>query len=721
MERAAPTRHIPPVVPPRRRQIDVSDVPRPPAVLMSDYAHNLSIGDLFMFQSLLAIPVILAFAAPARDSLKPAEKKLYDTAKAAAAGDAAKLTTLALWCESHGMDAERAELLAEAVEADPDHPLARGLQRQVAHGERWETPEEAAARVKADGALTAKLAEYNARRAKIDQVVEYESNLVNSLKGRGMAARANYRRAQIDRKLAPAHIKLGLWCEQNGLKAEALANFTAAVHIDPHNDATWRHLGYIRHNGQWMSHEQIAAAEREAAEQKHADRHWEPLLSKWAGHLKDPARRDEAEKLFSQVHDPRAVPSIVRLFAEKSPAGEAFAIRLLGQIDAPAATRELGVLSIFGDSAEIRRDAALALKGREPRDYADIVVNLVHTPWTYQAQPPAGVGTQGFLVIDSPRFHLVRSYEAPAPFRLASNFRGYFGYGPDGLPSLLSGNDIDRIEGRRTDTVSPSQAVQLLRAGEEKAMELMAAANLKSALAQQRFMADVNDIETSNARAVELNRRVSEALTTSLDAPGDLRDDDEDGWRSWYYEKIGYRYTPPAKVTLAMNATPTVYPPTIVSCFAAGTPVATITGPRPIETLRVGDQVLSQDVNTGGLSYQPILVVHHNPPDKTLRVRLANGDSAVASLFHRFWIADHGWKMARDLSAGDVVRTLGGPSPITALEPAPVQPVFNLDVASSRTYFVGASSMLVHDNTLPPPHDTAAPFDRVPTFEVTAR
>jgi hypothetical protein len=692
---------------------------------MSDYAHNLSIGDLFMFRSLLAIPAILAFAAPAQGPLKPAEKKLYDTARAAAAGDAAKLTTLALWCESHGMDAERAELLAEAVKADPDHPLARGLQRQVEHDGRWETPEEAAARVKADGALTAKLAEYNARRAKIDRVVDYESNLVNFLKGRGMAARANYRRARIDRKLAPAHIKLGLWCEQNGLKAEALANFTAAVHIDPHNDATWRHLGYIWHDGRWMSHEQIAAAEREAAEQKHADRHWEPLLSKWAGHLKDPKRRDEAEKFFSQVRDPRAVPSIIRLFADKSPAGEAFAIRLLGQIDAPAATKGLGALSIFGDSAEIRHDAALALKGREPRDYADIVVNLVHTPWTYQAQPPAGAGTQGFLAVDSPRFHLVRSYAAPSAFRLASSFRGYFGYGPDGLPSLLSGNDINMIKWRmgkwrHSDTLSPSQEALLLRAGEEKAAELMAAANLKSVLAQRRFMADVNDIEASNARAVELNRRVSEALTTSLDAPEDLRDDDEDGWRSWYYEKIGYRYTPPAKVTLAMNATPTVDPPSIVSCFAAGTPVATITGPRPIETLRVGDRVLSQDVDTGGLSYQPILVVHHNPPDKTLRVRLANGDSAVASLFHRFWVADCGWKMARDLSAGDVVRTLGGPSPIAALEPAEVQPVFNLDVASSRTYFVGASSMLVHDNTLPPAH-AAAPFDRVPTFEVAGK
>jgi hypothetical protein len=152
----------------------------------------------------------------------------------------------------------------------------------------------------------------------------------------------------------------------------------------------------------------------------------------------------------------------------------------------------------------------------------------------------------------------------------------------------------------------------------------------------------------------------------------------------------------------------------IVSCFAAGTPVETITGPRPIDAIRVGEQVLSQDVTTGALGYQPVLVVHHNPPDTTVRVALDNGDAVEASLFHRFWLAGRGWAMARDLKTGDVVRTLRGTARVTALEPARVQPVFNLDVAASKTYLVGRSSILVHDNTLPPARPEAPPFDRVP-------
>jgi len=66
--------------------------------------------------------------------------------------------------------------------------------------------------------------------------------------------------------------------------------------------------------------------------------------------------------------------------------------------------------------------------------------------------------------------------------------------------------------------------------------------------------------------------------------------------------------------------------------------VQTIAGPRPIESLKVGDQVLTQSTSTGALGYQPILVVHHNPPSATYRIGL-KGDSIVSSHFHRFWVA----------------------------------------------------------------------------------
>ena len=73
-----------------------------------------------------------------------------------------------LWCESHGLGAERLKHLARAVLSDPKNVTVRGLLGLIAAGSRWETAERARERMKADDVLAAKLAEYERRRSKLD-------------------------------------------------------------------------------------------------------------------------------------------------------------------------------------------------------------------------------------------------------------------------------------------------------------------------------------------------------------------------------------------------------------------------------------------------------------------------------------------------------------------------------------------------------------------------
>jgi hypothetical protein len=150
-----------------------------------------------------------------------------------------------------------------------------------------------------------------------------------------------------------------------------------------------------------------------------------------------------------------------------------------------------------------------------------------------------------------------------------------------------------------------------------------------------------------------------------------------------------------------------------VSCFGAGTLVRTLSGTQAIETLRPGDIVLTQNVKTGALGYQPILDVHHNPPSRTFRIAMGE-ETIVSSEFHRFWKAGRGWVMARDLKPGDTLRTLGGLAVVSAIDSGGVQPVFNLDVAEDADFFVGRGGALVHDNTLPDLR--LAPFDSPPSL-----
>ena len=98
-------------------------------------------------------------------------------------------------------------------------------------------------------------------------------------------------RLKSNRRLAQAHVELALWCDRNGLKPEATAHFTVAVHLDPYRDSSWKHLGYVKRNGRWTSREQAAADERDEREQKQADRYWEPLLKKWTSWLGDKRHR----------------------------------------------------------------------------------------------------------------------------------------------------------------------------------------------------------------------------------------------------------------------------------------------------------------------------------------------------------------------------------------------------------------------------------------------
>jgi len=634
-----------------------------------------------MVHAALLCAGLLGYAPPDTPATAPPPEalKAYEAEKAKAGRDPAAQVKLALWCEVHGLSAERVKHLALAVLADPSNAAARGLMGLLAYKGKWENPDAVSAKVKADEALTARLAEYNARREKLEG--------------------AGGQRRRVDRRrLAMEHVNLGLWCESNGLKPEATAHFTQAVVLDPYHEPTWRHLGYVKHNGRWMTREQIATDQRENLAQRRADRYWDPLFKRWREWLGESAHRDKAREELASVTDPRAVPALNRVFSRGPEPEQEVAVQVLGQVDAPSATRGIVTLALFSPSEGVRRKAAETLRRREPRDFAGALVDEIHAPMVYRGQPVGGPGSPGALLVETPRYKVLRTYDAPPAFHLAG-FRGYAGYDANGLPVVASGFELDQLR-----TEKPRAAADHVAKIEAKTQQMIVEANLKAVTSQQRLIADVNEIEASNAEAVATNARVTDVLRASLGAPADLRPDDEDGWHRWWYDRIGYRYDPPPQVTLAVNASPQYPPPTITSCFVAGTPVRTIDGRKPIETLHVGDQILSQDVSTGALAFHPVMVVHFNPPGDTVKVSLDNGEPLTASLYHRFYRAGRGWAMARDLQTGDTLRTLGGLARVVALEPGPSVPVYNLDVATNRTFFVGTKDVLVHDNALPDPH-----------------
>ncbi len=226
----------------------------------------------------------------------PEDLEAYRAASDRAGHDADAQLRLALWCEAHDLAAEQIKHLNLAVEANPDHATARRLLRQIAAGDGWQTLDAVEDQTKGNAALAKALAEYNARR-------------------------------EVTPEKAEDQWKLALWCEKNGLEAEARAHLTVVTRLAPGRAEAWLRLGCKRYNGRWLTEGQIAAEKAEVEAQKQADRIWQLRLERMARRYFGP-ESERAARLeeMSAVTDPRAVPAIWRVFARnktnvKSPGG----------------------------------------------------------------------------------------------------------------------------------------------------------------------------------------------------------------------------------------------------------------------------------------------------------------------------------------------------------------------------------------------------------------
>jgi hypothetical protein len=230
---------------------------------------------------------------------------------------------------------------------------------------------------------------------------------------------------------------------------------------------------------------------------------------------------------------------------------------------------------------------------------------------------------------------------------------------------------------------------------------------------EQVLVSDVQFVESTNAGINLVDDRTLPVLKaiTGLDLGVE-----PEKWKNWWTDQLGYAYksdmpeTKPTYTEFFFSHNGSV---SSSSCFAVGTVVQTIDGPQPIESIRVGDRVLSQGTATGQLAFQPVVATHLNPPASTLRI-VAGGEAIIATGIHRFWKAGKGWALARELKPGDRLRMVGGIVVIESIDADKTQPVYNLDVAENRNFFVGANGLLVHDFSFVQP--VIEPFDQEPVL-----
>jgi len=664
----------------------------------------------------------------------------YEERSAGAGKDPAAHARLALWCEANGLPSGRSKHLALAVLRDPTNALARGLLGLVDFRGHWCRPEEVSAAVENDPARAAVVALYLEKRAQTPDTGEAQYKLgawceQNNLKDE---AKAHFLAAtRLEPTRDAAWKRLG-YRKHNGqwVSDDRSAAAKQDADLQKKADHRWRPALETARNGLASRHKERRGSAEDALARV-TDPRAVPSVCAVFGASADPETQAVAVRVLGQIDAAGASRALAVLaLSARSAEARRAAAETLKRRD-PREFADLLIASILEPiKYEIKavggqgKPGSLSVNGKEAN------LKRIYTP--PPVQMPAILPTDQFGFDAAGNAVVYRqvsgTYINFTPLRyttggvspqFASGFPAFLaGHGGGAAGQAAAQTAVKNARQSGVGNTSVLGASNGVYAGRNLVNEtdivqipvgqLIAQAEYANAAARRAMDNDIDQIETYNRAVAASNDRVLPVLAgvAGQDFGTDLA-----SWRNWWVDQIGMRILPqksqdpttvieqvpidfqpqPAQPVLLAQASITQR---LASCFAAGTPVQTRTGPRPIESLKVGDVVLTQSVQTGALGYQPIVKVHHNPPSATYKIALG-GETVVSSAFHRFWAPGRGWVMARDLKPGDTLRTVGGLASVSAVADDRVQPVFNLDVADDADFFVGRTGALVHDNTLP--------------------
>ncbi len=558
-------------------------------------------------------------------------------------------------------------LLQNAIKADPDDRLAHWQLGQMQVDGKWIAADEVQRRAAADPLQT----EYQQRRMAT---------------GRGFQQQ----------------LALARWCRDNKLNDESQLHWAVVLSLDPTNKEALKAVDMMWKNGRLVSRTEKPEQKQHAQDAKNAAKHWEPIIAKWrravSGH--DVPAHDAALAEIRAIKDLDAIPSLesvtlgrdandIKHAEECLQISMAF-IEALNKMADQAATDSLVRHAVFSPGNKARALAIEELKPREQNSYVPMLL--------------AGLA----MPIES-SFHVATDVNGNVHYSHALYREGADADWSYNLNKTTSQTDFgSKIT--LFDTYTKEMQVGTVADARKTAKIAQV-----SSQAEQHYGSNIATTESNVARAnegaEELNARIFPALVSTT---GKDFGDNPKAWWSWWsteneylssehpvdqhYDTEWRNYYYGAPQTLTYSTAPPPPPSAHHSCFAKGTLVWTKTGQKAIDKIEPGELVLSQDIETGELKYEPVLLRTFRPSGKLMKLT-TDGEELVATTGHPFWVPGTGWRMTKELGDDAILHGLQHPVHVSSIQQTTDGEAYNLVVAETSTYFVGHEGVLVHDIT----------------------
>ncbi len=495
---------------------------------------------------------------------------------------------------------------------------------------------------------------------------------------------------------AESHRRLALWSHSQKLDAQATAHWHAVLAFSPNDVRARRALSHAWIDGHWFSLEERQRI-AEASQRVEAEwTKWMPRLRKIVDDIAsastqktkrglaalemidDPAAISSLEITSRQLTDDHALPFVQAIGRFQSKAACLASCRIaMERAGEPAG--EMAMRQVKAYPLELYVPELLSLLQEPGRTEVEYRFNamgelLIHRALFSETMNEKQVVRLQRLVRVATPVSRIQNVNATASARMPQNDRLTFKSG------LLFGGGV-----------VPTQIAADEIAASKNALE-----------SQKQFE---QRLERANAELKQSSQKVYSLLAKTT---GQSLAETPAAWWDWWRETnvrtasrkplrdATYSQVDEAYMQLKWAAVGSFR---TMSCLTRGTLVQTESGLRPIETIQVGDLVLSQNVESGELGLKPVLTTTVRPPMPTLRM-LTEAGEIQSTAGHRWFVPGKGWLMTKELQTDMLLHNASGTTRIVNMIADPLeQKTFNLVVDEYHTYFVGPERVLSYDNS----------------------